>query len=178
MKLLCIDIAVCQYFCTLGCKVLSLAFFYIHLQTTIKTSIVHYNSNVLGNLKVVKLLINMDGEKPIYIQIAEWLETEIIDGTLQADDKVYSQYQLAELFNINPATAGKGLTILLDAELIYKKRGLGTFVSADARNKLLTKRKDGTLRRLVQELLNEAALLGLQDEQLIELIQAERKERS
>lgn len=178
MKLLCIDIAVCQYFCTLGCKVLSLAFFHIHLQTIIKTSIVHYNSNVLGNLKVVKLLIDMDGEKPIYIQIAEWLETEIIDGTLQADDKVYSQYQLAELFNINPATAGKGLTILLDAELIYKKRGLGTFVSADARNKLLTKRKDGTLRRLVQELLNEAALLGLQDEQLIELIQAERKERS
>lgn len=129
-------------------------------------------------MKVVGFLLEMDGEKPIYIQIAEWLETEIIDGTLQADDKVYSQYQLAELFNINPATAGKGLTILLDAELIYKKRGLGTFVSEDARDKLLTKRKDGTLRRLVQELLNEAALLGLKDEQLIELIQAERKERS
>ncbi len=140
--------------------------------------IVHYNSNVLGNLKVVKFLLEMDGEKPIYIQIAEWLETEIIDGTLQADDKVYSQYQLADLFNINPATAGKGLTILLDAELIYKKRGLGTFVSADAREKLLTKRKSGRLSRLVHELLNEAALLGLQEEQLIELIRAERKERS
>lgn len=123
-------------------------------------------------------MIDIDGEKPIYIQIAEWLETEIIDGTLQADEKVYSQYQLAELFNINPATAGKGLTILLDAELIYKKRGLGTFVAANARDNLLMKRKEGTLRRLVQELLDEAALLGLQDEQLIELIQAERKERS
>ncbi|WP_233212207.1 GntR family transcriptional regulator [Sporosarcina sp. P16b] len=120
----------------------------------------------------------MDGEKPIYIQIAEWLETEIIDGTLQADDKVYSQYQLADLFNINPATAGKGLTILLDAELIYKKRGLGTFVTADAREKLLTKRKGGRLSRLVQELLNEAALLGLEENQLIKLIQAGRKERS
>ncbi|PIC79724.1 GntR family transcriptional regulator [Sporosarcina sp. P18a] len=140
--------------------------------------IVHYNSNVLGDLEVVKFLLEMDGEKPIYIQIAEWLETEIIDGTLQADDKVYSQYQLADLFNINPATAGKGLTILLDAELIYKKRGLGTFVSADAREKLLTKRKGGRLSRLVQELLNEAALLGLEEDQLIKLIQAGRKERS
>ncbi|PID16162.1 GntR family transcriptional regulator [Sporosarcina sp. P34] len=140
--------------------------------------IVHYNSNVLRNLEVVKFLLEMDGEKPIYIQIAEWLETEIIDGTLQADDKVYSQYQLADLFNINPATAGKGLTILLDAELIYKKRGLGTFVTADAREKLLAKRKGGRLSRLVQDLLNEAALLGLEEDQLIKLIQAGRKERS
>lgn len=120
----------------------------------------------------------MDGEKPIYIQIAEWLEKEIIDGSLQADDKVYSQYQLAELFNINPATAGKGLTMLLDAELIYKKRGLGTFVSADAREKLLAKRRDLTLRRLVRELLDEAQLLGIGDEQLVKLIESERKGRS
>jgi len=177
MKLLCIDIAVCQYFCTLGCKVLSLAFFYIHLQTTIKTSIVHYNSNVLGNLKVVKLLINMDGEKPIYIQIAEWLETEIIDGTLQADDKVYSQYQLAELFNINPATAGKGLTILLDAELIYKKRGLGTFVSPTGRKKLLVKRKEETLRPLITKLLDEAMLLGVDEQSLQAMIETERERK-
>ncbi len=158
--------------------IVSQQYLYFYLHYTIKMRIVHYNSNALGNLKVVKFLLEMDGEKPIYIQIAEWLETEIIDGTLQADDKVYSQYQLADLFNINPATAGKGLTILLDAELIYKKRGLGTFVSADAREKLLTKRKSGRLSRLVQELLNEAALLGLQEEQLIKLIRAERKERS
>ncbi|PIC63984.1 GntR family transcriptional regulator [Sporosarcina sp. P13] len=120
----------------------------------------------------------MGGEKPIYIQIAEWLENEIIDGTLKADDKVYSQYQLAELFNINPATAGKGLTILLDAELIYKKRGLGTFVSSNAREKLLSKRKDFTLRRLVRELLDEANLLGIEKEQLYRLIESERKGRA
>ncbi|GKV63992.1 GntR family transcriptional regulator [Sporosarcina sp. NCCP-2331] len=122
-------------------------------------------------------MLEMDGEKPIYIQIAEWLENEIIDGTLEADDKMHSQYQLAELFNINPATAGKGLTILLDADLIYKKRGLGTFVAADAREKLLAKRKDHTLRRLIRELLDEARLLGIEDEELFRFIQTERKER-
>ena len=85
------------------------------------------------------------------------LKQEIIDGTLPADEKVYSQYQLAELFNINPATAGKGLTLLLEAEVVYKRRGLGNVCSPDAREKLLTKRKEETLRRLIKELLNEAS---------------------
>lgn len=123
-------------------------------------------------------LLETDGEKPIYIQIAEWLEAEIIDGTLQADDKMYSQYQLAELFTVNPATAGKGISILLEAEIVYKKRGLGTFVAQDAREKLLAKRKEGTLRRLIQELLAEAELLGVDDSQLLGLINQQRKERS
>lgn len=123
-------------------------------------------------------LLKTDGEKPIYMQIAEWLEAEIIDGTLQADDKMYSQYQLAELFTVNPATAGKGISILLEAEIVYKKRGLGTFVAQDAREKLLAKRKEGTLRRLIQELLAEAELLGVDDSQLFGLINQQRKERS
>ena len=62
---------------------------------------------------------------PIYLQITEWLENEILADRLLPDGKVYSQYQLAEIFNINPATAGKGLTILVEKEILYKKRGLG-----------------------------------------------------
>ncbi len=119
-------------------------------------------------------MLNMDGSKPIYVQIAEWIETEIIDGTLSPDDKVYSQYQLAELFTINPATAGKGLTLLLEAEVVYKRRGLGMFVASDARDKLFAKRKEETLRRLIRELLNEAALLGVDDSHLLSMIEAER----
>ena len=119
-------------------------------------------------------MLDIDGSKPIYVQIAEWIETEIIDGTLSADEKVYSQYQLAELFNINPATAGKGLTLLLDAEIVYQRRGLGTFVAPDGREKLLIKRKEETLRRLVIELLNEADLLGVDNHHLLAMIEAER----
>lgn len=122
-------------------------------------------------------MLDMDDAKPIYVQIAEWIEKGIIDGTLQADEKVYSQYQLAELFNINPATAGKGLTLLLDAEIVYKRRGLGTFVSPDARTKLLAKRKEETLQRLIKELLNEAELLGVDHHHLLSMIDAERKRK-
>nr|WP_218627936.1 GntR family transcriptional regulator [Sporosarcina sp. E16_8] len=119
----------------------------------------------------------MDGSKPIYVQLAEWIETEIIDGTLSPDEKVYSQNQLAELFTINPATAGKGLTLLLEAEVIYKRRGLGMFVALNARAKLLAKRKEDTLRRLIQELLNEAALLGVDASHLLAMIEAERAQK-
>lgn len=119
-------------------------------------------------------MLDMGSSKPIYMQIAEWLENEIIDGTLMADEKVHSQYQLAEIFNINPATAGKGLTLLLEAGIVYKRRGIGTFVSPDAREVLIAKRKEETLRRLIKELLTEARLLGVDDQHLLSMIEAER----
>lgn len=122
-------------------------------------------------------MLDASSSKPIYIQIAEWIETEIIDESLQTDDKVHSQYQLAELFNINPATAGKGLTLLLDIGVVYQRRGLGTFVSPDGRDKLLIKRKEETLRRLIIELLNEAELLDVDEQHLLTMIQSERTTR-
>lgn len=122
-------------------------------------------------------MLDMNSSQPIYIQIAEWLEKEIIDGALVADQKVYSQYQLAELFNINPATAGKGLTLLVKDEIIYQRRGLGTFVSQDARSKLLTKRKNETLKVLIRNLLKEANLLNLTNESLYAMIETEGKKQ-
>ncbi|MDQ0159412.1 DNA-binding transcriptional regulator YhcF (GntR family) [Alkalibacillus salilacus] len=113
--------------------------------------------------------------KPIYVQIAEWLENEILNHRIQAHDKMYSQYQLAELFNINPATAGKGITKLLDDDLIYKKRGLGTFVSDEARLRIIQKRKEETLQTLIDELVLEADYLNVSDDELIERINQARK---
>ncbi|WP_068985989.1 GntR family transcriptional regulator [Lysinibacillus xylanilyticus] len=114
--------------------------------------------------------VHLDSTTPIYIQIAEWLQHEIIADRLQANEKVYSQYQLAELFNINPATAGKGLTILLDEQLLYKKRGLGMFVATDAKERILTKRKNEILTKMAQELVLEAKRLLVSDDELLVLI--------
>ena len=119
-------------------------------------------------------MLDVNSSKPIYIQIAEWIEKEIIDGALIADQKIYSQYQLAELFNINPATAGKGLTLLLEEKIVYQRRGLGTFVSPDGREKLLIRRKAKTLRELIKNLLEEAELLDVDDHDLLAMIEAER----
>lgn len=116
--------------------------------------------------------LNLDGTKPIYLQISEWLEREILNGNFGSDQKIYSQYQLAEIFNINPATAAKGLNILADENILYKKRGLGMFVASTAKNMILNKRKNETLKRLVQEIVLEAERLNVSKDELIEMINA------
>lgn len=111
-----------------------------------------------------------DGMKPIYVKIAEWLEKEILAGNFQADEKVPSQYQLAEMFNINPATAAKGLNILVDEKILYKKRGLGMFVSAQGREILFQKRKNVTLKNMVIDLILAGERVGVDRDQLIMMI--------
>ncbi|WP_462410690.1 GntR family transcriptional regulator [Neobacillus sp. Marseille-QA0830] len=117
-------------------------------------------------------MLNLDGSKPIYVQLAEWLENEILNGEFGSGQKIYSQYQLAEMFNINPATAAKGLNMLADEDILYKKRGLGMFVSEEAKLIILTKRKTQTLTGLVEELATEAKRLQVSKEELIDMIKA------
>lgn len=123
------------------------------------------------------LPINPDGTKPIYVQIAEWLETEILSGSIAADEKIYSQYQLAEMFNINPATAAKGLKLLAEQNILYKKRGLGMFVSPQAKEMILHRRKNETLIHLVEELITEAKRVGLSKTELLSLVQTSYQQR-
>ena len=119
---------------------------------------------------------NTDSTTPIYIKIAEWVENEILADRLVADAKVYSQYQLAELFNINPATAGKGLTILVENEILYKKRGLGMFVTANAKEQILSTRRNNTLHKMAREIVVEAKRLAVSDVELLALIEKIQKE--
>ncbi|PWA07911.1 GntR family transcriptional regulator [Pueribacillus theae] len=116
------------------------------------------------------MILNTDDTKPIYIQIAEWLENEILSENFKSGQKVFSQYQLAELFNINPATAAKGLNVLADENILYKKRGLGMFVADRAKQMILTKRKNETLKRMVLEIVLEAERLGVSKEELFQMI--------
>ncbi|MGN1386106.1 MAG: GntR family transcriptional regulator [Bacillus sp. (in: firmicutes)] len=120
------------------------------------------------------MILNSEDSKPIYVQIAEWLETEILSGNFQVDDKVYSQYQLAEMFTINPATAAKGLNLLAENEILYKRRGLGMFVADQARERILQKRKEQTLKKLVADLVQEAERLDVGEAELISMIQNAR----
>jgi GntR family transcriptional regulator len=121
------------------------------------------------------LIIDTQGSKPIYVQIAEWLEAEILRGHFDVDEKVYSQYQLADMFTINPATASKGLQILAEENIVYKKRGLGMFVSEQATEIILHKRKNKTLKHMVTELVLEAERLHVDEKELLDMIQTARK---
>lgn len=122
------------------------------------------------------MILSSDSLKPIYVQIAEWLESEILSGSIGLDEKVWSQYQLAQMFNINPATAAKGLNILADEDILYKKRGLGMFVASDAQERIRTRRRQQTLRQLALDLVQEAMRLGLSNEELTDLVTNIRRE--
>lgn len=123
------------------------------------------------------MILDTDGTKPIYVQIAEWLETEIMTEHIADDEKVYSQYQLAEMFNVNPATAAKALNVLADEGIVYKKRGLGMFVAQHAKDGIRKKRREQTLQRLVAEVVSEARQLHVGEAELIAMIRESMQHR-
>ena len=104
------------------------------------------------------------------MQIAEWIEIEILRENFLENEKVYSQYKLAEVFQINPATAAKGLTLLGQEGILYGKRGLGKFVSLNAKKIIKDKRKNETMQELIETLIKEAAHLNISEEELIQMI--------
>lgn len=117
------------------------------------------------------LILQPDSSKPIYIQIAEWLETLILQNEFKEHEQVYSQYKLAEMFTINPATAAKGLNVLADEGILYDRRGIGKFVAERAKEKIKEKRKTELSNHLVKKLVREAKYLHVTEKELIDIVQ-------
>lgn len=111
------------------------------------------------------------------MQISEWLENEILRGNFKEHEKVHSQYTLAELFQINPATAAKGLSALGEAGILYDRRGLGKFVQEGAKEKLKEKRKQVVMEKLIEQLIQEANYLNMDQKEMIELIEKIYREK-
>ena len=119
----------------------------------------------------------IDENRPIFGQIAERIEEDILAGRLAEEQQVPSTNQFAALYQINPATAAKGVNLLVDQGILYKKRGLGMYVASGARAKLLEKRREQFFERYVVTMLQEAEKLGITTEQLTEMIQRRVKVR-
>lgn len=109
----------------------------------------------------------LNQEKSIYIQISEMIENDILRDVLLEDERVPSTNELAKLYAINPATAAKGINILVNAGILYKKRGIGMFVSDGAKEVIRTKRKAQFYENYVSEIVNEAKTLGITKAELI-----------
>ena len=114
-------------------------------------------------------------DKSIYLQISQMIETDILRGILLEEERVPSTNELAKLYTINPATAAKGVNILVDEGILYKKRGIGMFVSTGAVEKIRVRRKEDFYHVRLSELLNEAKSLGNTKEELIAQIRKEEK---
>ncbi|GGC60689.1 GntR family transcriptional regulator [Hoyosella rhizosphaerae] len=118
----------------------------------------------------------MDDGKPLFLQIAELIESSIIDGSLQEEAKAPSTNELATFHRINPATAAKGINHLVTGGVLYKKRGIGMFVSPGARNTIKSRRREQFAENYIDPLIAEARKLGITASDLQILIQ-QREER-
>ncbi|MGN1481280.1 GntR family transcriptional regulator [Porcipelethomonas sp.] len=117
--------------------------------------------------------INFDSEKPIFIQIAEGIEDAVLTGAFEEDSQIPSITDFSVNYKINPATALKGINILVDEGIIYKKRGVGMFVAQGAKEKLKEKRKDAFFDNYIKSMLSEAKRLGLTKKDIIDMLYKE-----
>ena len=108
-----------------------------------------------------------------YIQIAETIKNEILIGNLKESEQAPSTNQFASLYQINPATARKGLNFLVDEGILYKKRGLGMFVKEDSKDVILKKRQEIFFNDTLPEILKEAERLSISMEKIIYYIEKE-----
>lgn len=113
----------------------------------------------------------LNQEKSIYIQIAEKIENDILRDIILEEERVPSTNELAKLYTINPATAAKGINLLVDKGVLYKKRGVGMFVSDGAKKAILEDRKAEFYDKYIKSLLQEAEGLGIDKAELIRMIQ-------
>ena len=115
--------------------------------------------------------MNFQDERPIFVQIAEYIEDGILSGAFQEDTQIPSTTEISLWYKINPATALKGINILVDEGIVFKKRGLGMFVTAGAVESIRRKRKKAFYDNYIDKVVTEAKKLGLTQEDIITMIE-------
>lgn len=115
--------------------------------------------------------IDFGSQTPIFLQLSQGLEDEILSGVYREGEQIPSITELAASYKINPATALKGINLLVDAGIVYKKRGIGMFVSQGALQLLKEKRQDEFFQQYVLPMVQEAKRLSVQPETLRDWIE-------
>ena len=115
--------------------------------------------------------IDTNSEKPIFIQIAEGIEDGILTGAFSEEEQIPSITEFSVNYKINPATALKGINLLVDENIIYKKRGVGMFVAKGAVKQLQRKRQNQFYENYISRLVEEAKRLGISGDEIIAMIE-------
>lgn len=115
--------------------------------------------------------LNTENEKPIFIQIAEGIEDGILTGIFLEESQIPSITEFSVNYKINPATALKGINLLVDENIVFKKRGVGMFVEKGAVKKLRQKRQNQFYDNYVSKLIEEAKRLEITGDEIIAMIE-------
>ncbi|OEF97073.1 GntR family transcriptional regulator [Desulfuribacillus alkaliarsenatis] len=113
---------------------------------------------------------SLDDKKPIFIQIKEVIEDQIINEQLKEHDQIPSTNQLVQFYKVNHITVSKGINLLVEEEVVYKKRGVGMYVAEGAKEKLVLQRREGFAEEFVLPMLKEAKKLKLSDDEIVRIM--------
>lgn len=113
----------------------------------------------------------MSGTEPMFVQIQERIESDIIMGVYETDDLIISTTQISKLYSVNPTTAVKAISKMADAGELYKKPGIGMCVAVGAKEMITQRRRQAFLSDTLNKVVEEARVLGISSAELIELIQ-------
>ncbi|WP_047981075.1 GntR family transcriptional regulator [Ornithinibacillus contaminans] len=113
---------------------------------------------------------SLDENKPIFLQIKEQLEDSIINDSIKAGERVPSTNEFASFYKINPATAAKGINELVAEEILIKRRGIGMFVTDNAKEILIAKRRKTFFEHYILPLKEEAKKLQITEEELLKMM--------
>ena len=111
--------------------------------------------------------MEFDSNKPIYLQISDSLCERILSGELKPEDRILSVRELGAEIGVNPNTVARSYEKLTDAGIIYTKRGLGYFVSPDARKIVLEEARKAFIEDEWPRLVKRAALLDIDLKELL-----------
>lgn len=114
---------------------------------------------------------NFSGEKPLFQQVADQIAEGIFNGAYLEGEQIPSTTEISKSYQINPATVLKGMNLLVERQLIEKKRGIGMSVLPGAQERVRSARKEEFLNKEVLEVVAEAKKLGITAEQLKQLIE-------
>lgn len=117
------------------------------------------------------MLINFEDERPIFVQIAEGIEDAILSGAFLEESQIPSTTEISVSYKINPATALKGINLLVDSGILFKKRGVGMFVTPGATKKLIEKRRNLFYENYITRLIDEAKRLGIAQTEITAMIE-------
>ena len=119
-----------------------------------------------------------DDGQPIYRQLRDRVVAMILDGVLKEGDPLPSVRNVAAEYRVNPLTVLKGYQELVDEQLVETKRGLGMFVTAGARNRLLQGERQKFLAQEWPRIAEKIQRLGITPKQLLKAAASRRSSKT
>ena len=113
--------------------------------------------------------LTQNSEKLIYMRLKEWLEDEILSGSFPENTQIPSVAELSVSFKLNHITVLKSVNMLSEAGILYKKRGIGTFVAEGAAGKIRNERHSEFYQKYIVSMISEAKKLGITADELTEM---------